>query len=73
MRATDVGPLQRKILTMPEVSAMTGVPINTLRYWRHLGTGPKGFKLGRRVVYDLAAVSAWIDAQRGAGEPRETA
>jgi hypothetical protein len=30
---------------------------------RHLGTGPRSFRLGRRVVYRLADVRAWIEAQ----------
>jgi predicted DNA-binding transcriptional regulator AlpA len=37
--------------------------VATLRYWRHLGTGPRSFRLGRRVVYRLADVGAWIEAQ----------
>jgi predicted DNA-binding transcriptional regulator AlpA len=37
--------------------------VATLRYWRHLGTGPRSFRLARRVVYRLADVRAWIEAQ----------
>ncbi|HZH23253.1 MAG TPA: helix-turn-helix domain-containing protein [Geodermatophilus sp.] len=39
-------------------------PVATLRYWRHLGTGPHSFRLGRRVVYRREDLHAWIDAQR---------
>ena len=53
-----------EIVGMEWVSARTGVPINTLRYYRQNGTGPKGFKLGRRVVYDVADVEAWINEAR---------
>lgn len=42
---------------------MTGVPENTLRYWRHVGSGPKSAKLGRRIVYREADVHDWINAQ----------
>lgn len=63
----DVAAIQRKLLTMAEVQAMTGTPMDTLRYWRHKGEGPKSFRLGRRVVYDRADVEAWIAAQRAAG------
>lgn len=49
---------------MPWVSEKTGVPINTLRYYRGQGIGPKNFKLGRRVVYDVADVEAWISEAR---------
>jgi predicted DNA-binding transcriptional regulator AlpA len=40
-------------------------PVATLRYWRHLGTGPRSFRLGRRVLYRRDDLHAWIDAQHG--------
>lgn len=53
-----------KLLRVPEVSELTGVPEATLRFWRHAGVyGPPSAKLGRRVVYREADVEAWIDAQ----------
>jgi predicted DNA-binding transcriptional regulator AlpA len=42
-------------------------PVSTLRYWRHLGTGPHSFRLGRRVVYRRADVTAWLLEQAAAG------
>ncbi|MFP5373113.1 MAG: DNA-binding protein, partial [Actinomycetes bacterium] len=33
------------------------------RYWRHLGTGPRSFRLGRRVLYRSDDLRSWIDAQ----------
>lgn len=52
-----------KLLKVPEVAEMTGIPEATLRYWRHEKTGPRSAKLGRRVVYREDEVLAWIDAQ----------
>ncbi len=52
-----------KLLRVPDVSALTGIPEATLRFWRHEGTGPQSAKLGRRVVYRESDVLAWIDAQ----------
>lgn len=49
-----------------EVSAMTGVKIDTLKYWRHMGAGPRAYKVGRRVRFDRADVEAWLDEQRAA-------
>ena len=40
-----------QLLTMEEVSDVVRVPIATLRYWRHLGMGPHGFRVGRNVRY----------------------
>ena len=52
-----------KLLRLPEVAELIGVPENTLRFWRHRGTGPKSARLGRRVVYRECDVLAWIDKQ----------
>lgn len=52
-----------RLLRVEQVSQMTGVPENTLRYWRHVGSGPKSAKLGRRIVYREADVTDWINAQ----------
>ena len=49
-----------------KVSEVTGVPVGTLRYWRHADQGPASFTLGRRVVYRQAEVEAWIEAQERA-------
>jgi DNA-binding transcriptional MerR regulator len=53
------------LLSTAEVSELTGIPVETLRYWRHLRRrGPVSFKLGRRVVYERGDVQAWLDQQR---------
>lgn len=38
------------LLTTAEVALILRTSPSTVRYWRHLGTGPRSFKLGRRVV-----------------------
>lgn len=51
-----------KFLTTAETSEMLNVPIATLRWWRHIGTGPKAFKLGaRKVMYKQTDLQAWIE------------
>jgi hypothetical protein len=52
-----------KLLTLPEAADLLRAPVATLRCWRHLGTGPRSFRLGRRVVYRLVDGCAWIEAQ----------
>lgn len=49
-----------KYLTTFEVAELLRAPIETVRYWRHVGKGPKSFKAGRRVIYALEDVEAWI-------------
>jgi DNA-binding transcriptional MerR regulator len=57
-----------KYLTTAEVGEIVRAPVETVRYWRHIGSGPRSFKVGRRVLYDEADVRAWIEARR-ASEP----
>ncbi|MFE5292997.1 helix-turn-helix transcriptional regulator [Isoptericola sp. NPDC056618] len=53
----------RELMRTDEVSEETGIPAATLRYWRHIGAGPRSAKLGRRVVYRRSDVEAWVEAQ----------
>lgn len=55
-----------KMLTEQDVMNMTGLARGTLAYWRHAGTGPRSYKLGRRVRYDEADVLAWIAESKAA-------
>ncbi len=63
-------PADDELLTLTEVAAIVRAPIATLRYWRHLGTGPRSFRLGRRVVYRASDLQTWITSQDDATGPR---
>ncbi len=52
-----------KLLRLPEVAELTGVPENTLRFWRHQGLGPRSARLGRRMVHRERDVVDWINEQ----------
>ena len=39
------------------------VPEATLRYWRKTGGGPKSARIGRRVMYRVEDIDAWVAAQ----------
>jgi len=52
-----------EMLTMREVADLLRVPEATLRYWRHLGKGPRGFRLGRSVRYWRTEVAVWLEEQ----------
>ncbi|ADB74182.1 helix-turn-helix transcriptional regulator [Geodermatophilus obscurus] len=58
-----------QLLTIAEAAELLRAPVATLRYWRHLGTGPHSFRLGRRVVYRRDDLQSWIDARRDRGIP----
>jgi excisionase family DNA binding protein len=56
-----------ELLTITEAAELLRAPVATLRYWRHLGTGPRSFRLGRRVLYRRNDLQAWVDQQLGRG------
>ena len=51
-------------LTLPEVAAILRVPVNTLRWWRQRGSGPRFFKVGRRLVTTIGDLREWIAEQK---------
>lgn len=56
-------------LTTAEVALRYRTVPGTVRYWRHIGYGPKGVKNGRRVLYaasEIARFDAWLAEQSAA-------
>lgn len=43
-------------LTLPEVAERYRTSEATVRYWRHVGTGPRGVRFGTRVLYPRAEI-----------------
>jgi excisionase family DNA binding protein len=60
---TQQRPSEFDLLTTTEAARILRAPASTLRYWRHVGTRPRGFRVGRRVLYRRSDVEAWIDEQ----------
>ena len=58
----------RQFITTNELAELCRTSPETVRYWRHIGEGPKGIRIGRRVLYDLADVEAWLQ-KAGADTP----
>jgi excisionase family DNA binding protein len=56
-------------LTPEDLAEMFNVPKETVYQWRRKRTGPPGFRVGRHLRYDLAAVLAWV-AKRTQSEER---
>ena len=52
-----------ELMSMQEVADIVRVPVATLRYWRHLGTGPRSFRIGRSVRYWHTEVLRWLENQ----------
>jgi predicted DNA-binding transcriptional regulator AlpA len=55
-----------EIMTTRQVSETTGIPVGTLRFWRHTNQGPASFSLGKKVVYRRSELEAWIAEQEAA-------
>lgn len=53
-----------ELLTLAEAADLLRTPIATLRYWRHLGIGPAGFKLGKRILFAREDLDIWLDTKR---------
>ena len=70
---TSVGSLDARpdgdFLTLTEVADILRVPVNTLRWWRQQNTGPRFFKLGRRLVTTVGDLKAWVEEQTHAPSP----
>lgn len=45
-----------QLLTTDELAELYRTSPATVRYWRHIGYGPPGRKVGRRVLYDRVDV-----------------
>ncbi len=54
--------MDERLLTTDEVAAHFRTVPGTVRYWRHVGKGPRSFKVGRRVLYRESDVKAWAEA-----------
>jgi excisionase family DNA binding protein len=58
------------LITTAELAQLVRTSEETVRYWRHVGKGPRGTKVGRRVLYERAEVQSWLrelGAQEAAG------
>lgn len=56
------------VLGLDQAAQVIGTSESTLRYWRHLGVGPKSFKIGRRVKYMRSDLEAFIAESRAVDE-----
>lgn len=57
------------LLNVQATAELLGIPIATLKYWRHNNRGPRSFRLSDmrgRVVYRRRDIDEWIDAQEAA-------
>ena len=62
----------QRYLTVPEVADHYRTSEGTVRYWRHVGYGPNGVKVGTRVLYPASEIDRFdreLAAQAGMSSP----
>ena len=64
----DVPTAAPGLLTLEETAAFFEA-----QYWRHLGVGPDGFRIGRRVLYRREDVDRWVAERQQAQSPHHQA
>lgn len=52
--------MPEKFLTTEEVAELARTAPSSVRYWRMQGTGPKGVRRGKRVLYPESVVLRWL-------------
>ena len=55
-----------RYMTTQEVADLLRTSPETVRYWHHVGKGPRSIKVGRRRLYAAEDVDAFL---KRAGEP----
>ena len=50
------------LIDTPATAAKVGLQKNTLEIWRTKGIGPRFVKVGRRVMYRVSDIEAYLDA-----------
>jgi hypothetical protein len=59
-----------EMLSIEEAATYLRLPVATLRYYRHLGTGPRSFKVGRHVRYWRTDLVLWLTEQTNRSQER---
>ena len=65
--------LTAAVLTISELAAYLGVPVQTLYDLRHHGRGPRGFRVGRELRFRITEIEAWLAAMEEADAVRHHA
>lgn len=51
------------LLTIEELAQWLRVELKTIYQWRDRGEGPKGFRVGRRVLFRPSDVLKWLETR----------
>ncbi|WP_082949694.1 helix-turn-helix domain-containing protein [Mycobacterium sp. ACS4331] len=54
---------QQQLMTLTDLCKELGISESTAYYWRQVGKGPKGARIGKALRYRRSDVEAWLDEQ----------
>ncbi|WP_308217394.1 helix-turn-helix transcriptional regulator [Mycobacteroides abscessus] len=54
---------EQQLMTLTEMCELLGISESTAYYWRQIGKGPKGARIGKALRYRHSGVIAWLDEQ----------
>lgn len=58
-----------ELLTIEDVAEILRTPVNTMRWWRQIGRGPRFFTIGRRLYIEAGDLRDFIRQQRAVARP----
>lgn len=63
-RMTSPLPGMEPMIDIATLAEYLGVPIATIYDWRTNRRGPASYRFGKRIMYALSDVAAWVEQQR---------
>lgn len=67
-RVKAADPTAVTLMTADATAEMLLVTKATLYAWRYKGTGPRAYRIGKELRYNLADVLAWLETRVSGGE-----
>lgn len=52
------------LLNINELADYLGIPVSTIYDWRTNGKGSRAYRFGKRVMFGITDIRAWMDTMR---------
>jgi predicted DNA-binding transcriptional regulator AlpA len=59
----------QRLLTIEDVAALLHLTPAAIHKYRYRGEGPRGYRVGKRILFAVADVTAWLESRREEPEP----
>lgn len=57
------------LLNIDELADYLGVPVSTIYDWRTNGKDPRAYRFGKRIMFGITDIRAWMDNMRELAAP----